>query len=210
MSSRSTSKRPGPFSGDEPEELDPETWSQSVRDLLTYIEAKRDATSADGAISVPFVVTQKLTIALADYLELLKESRASEMLRANLKEAERRFRETRNPREVVRKLGLARREGRPSRDREAALTLYLELTQTAGVHRRPNGERVKHFVSRARALVLVAEAHGYASALGCREDLMPERNRVQIRIKRLRGEGEEVPADLERLAEAKFPKRSEM
>ncbi len=103
-----------------------------------------------------------------------------------------------------------RREGRPSRDREAALTLYLELTQTAGVHRRPNGERVKHFVSRARALVLVAEAHGYASALGCREDLMRERKRVQIRIKRLRGEGEEVPADLERLAEAKFPKRSEM
>lgn len=95
--------------------------------------------------------------------------------------------------------------GRPTRNVREELQLYYKLTKLTGVHRRPNGEKVKHWIGRAEALTLVAEYAGYEKESTCRDRLGRELTAVRREVHDLEAEGRSIDPKLRKLATLKLP-----
>jgi len=74
-----------------------------------------------------------------------------------------------------------------------------------GIHHRPNGEKVKHWIGRAEALTLVAEYYGYEKESTCRDRLGRELTAVRREVRDLEAEGRTVDPKLCELARLRSP-----
>lgn len=194
------------FAGDRPsEQTDGEGWLTDDQQLLAFA-SELDEGADGGEVRMEPSVARKVATALFELLELRAVEHAYKEIREQRAEAERAFARSNNAWDVVRALGLARDgPGRPARHVREELRLYRKLTRTTGAHRRPNGEKIKHWVARPEALTLVAEYYGYEKESTCRDRLGRELTAVRREIRDLEEEGRIVDAELRELASLLLP-----